>query len=407
MFASYQAVLTRPGALAFSLSGLVGRLPISMVSLGLVLLVEDATGSYGAAGAVAAAYVIGVALLAVVNGRLLDRFGQRRVLPLAITLSSASLGATMLAVEDGATAPVPHLLAALAGASMPQIGSCVRARWAYLLRDDPRLHTAFSYEAVIDETVFILGPAIVTILATTWHPVAGLATAIACGLAGSLALSVQTRTQPPPAPPRRTAGPRPPMPWGVLVVLIGTSAMLGAVFGGAEVATVALADERGRPAWAGPLLGIWALGSLLAGLTFGAIAWRTSHLLRFRWAATALALSLVPLPFIGSLLVLAPVLLLAGLAISPTLITLTALVEQTVPPARLTEGLAVVHSGMAAGIAPGAAIVGIVIDAEGASASFWVVVVAGVLGALTAWTLRHRRVGAGRPPVLPPTSPVA
>ena len=42
----------------FSAAGLVARLPISMVGLGIVLLVAAATGSYGLAGAVSAAYVV-------------------------------------------------------------------------------------------------------------------------------------------------------------------------------------------------------------------------------------------------------------------------------------------------------------------------------------------------------------
>lgn len=396
MLASYRAVLSRPGALPFSLAGLIGRLPISMVGLGLVLLVEDATGSYGSAGLVSAAYVLGNAALAILSGRLIDRFGQGRVLPVMVTASAVSLAATVWAVQEGFGSPIPHLFAAVAGATMPQIGSCVRARWVNLLGSDPKLHTAFSYEAVMDETVFITGPILVTALATAVDPVAGLATAIVCGLVGGWALAVQRRTEPPPRPSHRTGGPRTPMPWRLLGVLVFCSAMLGAVFGGAEVATVAFADEQGRPAWAGPLLGLWAAGSLLAGLAYGAMRWRTTSLLRFRIAAAGLALSLVPLPFIGSFAVLAPVLLLAGFAISPTLISLTALVAEQVPASRLTEGLAVVHAGMAAGIAPGAALVGTVIDEHGASASYVVVCGAAVVGALLTWALPSAPQG-GRP----------
>lgn len=388
MLASYRAVLSRPGALPFSLAGLVGRLPISMIGLGLVLLVEDVTGSYGSAGVVSAAYVLGNAAFAILGGRLIDRFGQGRVLPVMVTFSALGLASTVWAVQEGLSAPVPHVLAAVAGASMPQIGSCVRARWVNLLGSDPKLHTAFSWEAVMDETVFICGPILATTLATGVDPVAGLATAIVCGLVGGWALAAQRRTEPAPRPSHRTSGTtRARMPWLLLGVLVGCSAMLGMVFGGAEVATVAFTDAQGHPAWAGPLLGLWAAGSLLAGVAYGAVRWRAGSLVRFRVAAAALALSLLPLPLIGSLTVLAPVLLLGGLAISPTLISLTALVAEQVPASRLTEGLAVVHAGMAVGIAPGAALVGTVIDAHGASASYLVVGGAAVVGALLTWAL--------------------
>lgn len=400
MLDSYRAVLTLPGALSFSLAGLLGRLPISMIGLGLVLLVQHVTGSYGAAGVVSAAYVLGNAAFAVVGGRLIDRYGQSRVLPIAMVISCLALAGTVAVVVTEQPAPLPHLLAALAGATMPQVGSCVRARWASLLNRDGRLHTAFSYEAVMDETVFILGPTLVTVLATAWHPVAGLVTAIVCGLIGGLGLAAQRSTEPPTRPATRRGEIRIPMPWALLAILIGVSAMLGAVFGGAEVATVAFADEQGRKAWAGPLLGIWAFGSLLAGLAFGAASFRIPRRAQFQRAATALGVSLVPPPFLGSVWLLGPVLLLAGLAISPTLITLTGLVEEHVPAPRLTEGLAVVHSGMAFGVALGAAVVGYVVDHAGASASYGVVITAGAIGAILAWTLPDRSAPDRRTPPL-------
>ena len=62
---SYRRVLARPGALAFSSAALVARLPISMVGLGIVLLVEERTGSYGLAGTVSAVFVLAEAAFAV------------------------------------------------------------------------------------------------------------------------------------------------------------------------------------------------------------------------------------------------------------------------------------------------------------------------------------------------------
>ncbi len=158
MLTTYRRVLALPGALVFSLSGLVARLPISMVSLGIVLLVSTRTGSYSLAGTVSASYLIANALFAVLQARFIDRLGQSRVLPVAVTVFAVGMVAMMWAVETDVRAPWPHLCAALSGAAMPQIGSCVRARWSLLVPDKQALHTAFAFEAVMDETVFILGP---------------------------------------------------------------------------------------------------------------------------------------------------------------------------------------------------------------------------------------------------------
>ena len=167
--------------------------------------------------------------------------------------------------------------------------------------------------------------------------------------------------------------------------LVVAGCMLGVLFGGVEVATVAFAEELGAKAAAGPLLGVFALGSLLSGVATGAMTWRSRNAVRFRTGMLALALALVPLPFVDGFAAMTGVLFLAGFAISPTLIASVALIEETVPASRLTEGIATMTTGMYAGLAPGAAVVGAVVDRQGASASYWVTVVAAMLGALVAF----------------------
>jgi MFS family permease len=394
MLTTYRRVLGLPGALVFSLSGLVARLPISMVSLGIVLLVSTRTGSYSLAGSVSAAYLIANALFAVLQARLIDRLGQSRVLPVSVGVFAVGLSAMMAAVETDVDAPWPHLCAALSGAAMPQIGSCVRARWSLLVPDKQALHTAFSFEAVVDETVFILGPALVTVLATTVHPLAGLTTAVVAAVIGTAVLVGQRRTEPPATGATRLHGVD-PMPWRVLWPLIACAATMGALLGGAEVATVALSDELGSKPLSGLMLALWALGSLLSGVATGALHLRASNATRFRWGMLALGLLMLPLPFVGGFVPLGFFLFLSGFAISPTLIASFAWIEETVPSGRLTEGIALFTTGLAAGLAPGAALVGLVVDASGASASFWVTAVAGLVGAVLAFVAA--RVTAASP----------
>jgi MFS family permease len=380
MLTTYRRVLALPGALGFSMSGLVARLPISMISLGIVLLVSTRTGSYSLAGTVSAAFLVTNAAFAVPQARLIDRLGQSRVLPACVGVFVLGLAGTMATVELDRPAPWPHLCAALSGAAMPQIGSCVRARWSLLVPDKADLRTAFAFEAVADETVFIIGPALVTALAA---------------LLGTAALVAQKRTEPPVAA-RGGRHHDDPMPWRMLAPLVGCAVAMGFMLGGAEVATVAFSDEHGDRALSGLMLALWALGSLLAGLVTGAVQMAATNAARFRWAMLALAVLMVPLPFVHSFLLLAVFLFLAGFAISPTLIASMAWIEESVPQGRLTEGISLFITGLGVGIAPGAAVVGRVVDASGASASFWVTVVAGLLGAALAFTaasVSRRRPG--------------
>ena len=383
MLDTYRRILSVPGSLRFSASGVVARLPISMVVLGIVLLVEDASGSYGLAGAVSATYVAAGAAFAIVQGRLLDRLGQARVLVPMVSMFTAMVTLLVVSVESDWPAASTYVFAAVGGASLPAAGSCVRARWSHALRGRPAdVQTAFALEAVANESVFMLGPILVTVLATAIDPVAGLAAAIISGLTGTLLLATQRSTEPPVLPDRRTTGDRTRLPWRTLAPLVVMMFSLGALFGGAEVVTVAFSEERGSQAYAGPLLALWALGSLTAGVITGALHLRTSAADRVRLGSVGMCLAMVPLAFIDSVVLMGGALLIGGFAIAPTLIAATSLVEQSVPASRLTEGMSVLHTGVVAGIAPGAALAGLVIDRAGASSAYFVSLAAGALAAV-------------------------
>lgn len=378
MLEKYRSVLGQPGALRFSMTGVIARLPLSMVTLGIVLLVSAHTGSYAAAGAVSAAYVIANALAAIPQGRLMDSLGQRRVLIVGSVVFALALGLLIESVLGHWPAPLPHLAAALAGVSQPLIVSAVRARWQHLLDDPDHLQTAFAVEAIADEIVFMVGPTLVTFLATLWHPAAGLTAALVLGLTGALTLASQRSTEPP-ANPVAAGEKRVAMPWAALAPLTLAGASLGMLFGATEVATVAFADALGAKALSGVLLAIWSFGSLIAGIATGAISWRLSTLARLRRGALGLSVAMLLTPFVTTIWLQALVLFVAGFALSPTLIAAVSRLEEVTPRARFSEAMGLLHTGIAAGTAPGAAIGGGVIDRFGGSAAYWVAVSGAVL----------------------------
>jgi MFS family permease len=388
VLASYRRVFAHPGALAFSATGLVARLPIAMMTLGIVLLVSTRAGSYGLAGQVAAAYIVGNAAFAVPHGRLADRFGQGRVLYVDSVVFALASGMMIVSIAEDWSLPWPHVWAALAGASIPQIGTMVRGRWANLLEVDSERHTAFAVEGVADEVVFVTGPALVTFLSTVYAPESGLVVAVVAGTVGEVGLALQRRTEPP-AHPRGPSTSRAPMPWVTLAPLTVGAIALGGLFGALEVATVAFADDAGRKSLSGLMLGAFSLGSLLAGVAAGVVTWRRSPLQRARNGMGLLAVGTVSLPFLHGLAVVSGALFLTGLALAPTLIALFSLIEATVPRSRLNEAMGVVQTGVSAGIAPGAWLAGVVADAHSGSAAFWVVTVSAVLAALAGITVRE------------------
>lgn len=395
----YSTVLSRPGALAFSASGLVSRLPLSMLGLSIVIVVAARTGSYAFAGTVSASYVLAAAAMAPVQGRLIDTWGQSRVLALWATVFGTGVALLALAIATDSPTPLPHLAAVLAGVATPQTGNMVRARWSHLLKDRAELNAAFALEAVLDEVVFIVGPVLATWLTLQVHEFAGLAAAGTAGTLGSLVLAVQRATEPPAS--RRESGPREPLGTRLLVPIVAASIGIGIVFGSAEVIVVALTEERGRPGLAGVMLAVWAAGSLGAGLVVGVLPTPDDVVARLRLSLAALTLSFAPLVLVTPLEWVALALFVGGAAISPTLVAAVHLVRQNVPESRLTEALSWTTLGLSVGVAPGAAVAGWVVDhAWSASAGFLVPLAAGTVATAVALTARlPRPVDAlGRPP---------
>jgi MFS family permease len=387
MLSSYRRILAVPGALLFSGTGLVARLPLSMESLGIVLLVAAETGSYALAGALAAATTIANAVASIVQGRYLDRLGQGRVLPPLIVAWGLAVACLVASVHADWPRWTAFVAAAFMGLCLPPIGTCVRARWSHVLTRPRQLQTAYALESVVDEAVFIAGPILITALATAWDPAAGLGVMVVAGVSGTLFLAWQRATSPPRHPKVMTVADRPRMPWRTVAPLAVVAVALGCLFGSAEVATVAFAEERGAADLTGVLLALWALGSLLAGVLVGAVQIRQPLAFQVKAVTVALTCGMAPLTLIGPVWLMGLALFVTGFAIAPVFIAALTLVQQTVPAARLSEGMSFVHTGLAAGLAPGAAISGLVVDAAGSSSAYLVPVAAGVIASLAALTL--------------------
>lgn len=373
----YADVLSTRGAAAFSGAAAVARLPMSMIGIGTVLMVQTLYGSYGMAGRVAAVLGLAQAFVSPQLARLVDRRGQRAVLLPSLAVTSVGLaglvGAAVLHAPEG----VLWLFAAVAGASQGSYGSMVRARWSHVVPEPRRLHTAYSLESAVDELVFIAGPILATTLATAAFPASGLVVAGVATVVGGLWFCAQRATE----PPVSAAGHEAPHRSAVFVpgvpVLMVAFAATGVIFGATEVSTVAFAEEQGAKAMSGVVLAVFAAGSLLAGLAYGARHWLSPAPRRFAIGMCALAAGVALFWFVDSLWVLAGVMFVAGMAIAPTIITGNQLVQNLMAPQQLTEGLAWVGTAIGVGASMGASLAGARVDAAGAHAGFLVAMVAG------------------------------
>ncbi|MGW0862237.1 MFS transporter [Streptomyces sp. NPDC002611] len=390
----YGRLLRTRGAWTFLLPGFAARQPFAMLTISIVLLVQHTTGSYGAAGAAAAVTGVSMALFAPYSGRLADRYGQRAVLIPGVLLHAVSgLTLTALALLD---APLWAVFAAAVptGASVPQVGPMVRARWGVKLKDSLLMTTAAAFESVTDELTFVVGPLLATALCTAIDPAAGLVTEASLTLIGGLLFAAQKSTQPSVegrghARVEHASALRVP---GVRVLIV-TFLGIGAVFGGMQVSLAAYTESIGEPGLNGVLYGVFAAGNMISGLVCGAIAWRAAPQRRLVIGYTALALTASGLWAADSVPVLAGLGLLVGMCIAPALITGYTLVDGLVPAGARTEAFTWLTGAVALGQAAAVSIAGQLEDRLWGGAGFLVPMGGTVLALATLLALRSRLAG--------------
>lgn len=339
-----------------------------MTGIGIVWLVHARTGSYAAAGLVTGGFAVADAVAGPQIGRLVDRFGQTRVLPYAL---GAHAGAVALLLAGA----VPDLVAGvLVGATLPQLSALSAARWSALLSGEraAALPAAFALEALTNGASYMAGPALVSVLGAAGRPGAGVLLAAALVVGGGLALAVQRRTEPPLTghAERRHAGRALLRSAFLRQVALGLT--LGVFFGAVQVSVAAYAVGRGTPDAAALLYVAFNCTNLVGGWAYG--AWRHGGSPRRRQAAAAACLTLasIPLTFLDAPLAVGATLALTGLAVPVLLILASVLTESAVPRAVLTQAFTWGNSASAAGIAGAAAIAGRAVDASGAHGGFGV-----------------------------------
>lgn len=402
-FSAYRRLLRRRGAVGFFVPAIVARLGVAATGIGLLLSVHGFTGSYAFAGAVTGAFAITEAIAGPQIGRLIDRFGQGRILPLVAGIHLIAIVLTVLAAA-GASLPLSVLAAIAAGATVAQPGALSGARWVHILPERTDLRVAFSLEAAVNDAVYIIGPPLVTLLSGLIAPWAGTAAAAALLVVGCLFLAAQRTTAPPPAGRMPRGGgtrerPARGMRSRPFVAAVGVNLGLGCFFGAAPVLVTATAAGAGVPALAGFILAVASVASLASGLAYGASRVRVGPQTIQVAAALVLLSALVIAASWPSLPGVTIAVLVAGIAIAPLVATSSQIVEASVERRVLTQGLTWINTASAAGIGISSAAVGLAIESGGLRAATLValcLVSVAVTSALIGFSRRRADRGATR-----------
>jgi MFS family permease len=391
VFRPYISVMRASGAALPLVASFLGSLPISMLTLGVLLLVQSSTGSFSSAGIASGALSAGNACGLLVQGRLIDRHGQTRVL--LVTGLGCTTWLILLTVATTRHLPLPLVvtLAGAAGAFIPATISSMRVLWPTLVSRTQDLETAYALLAVQFHVAMITGPLVVSGVLLLAGP--SVAVLVAAGLAGSSAVvfastAASRRWNPSGvrrSSPRRTALATP----GIRTLLVAALAG-GVAFGLISVAIPATAVARGAPALAGILFACVSVGELVGGTAYGARSWSAPRARRLLLAQAAGSVGAVGVALMSAQpMVMMVALLIFGALHAPAGIAASSLLDDVAAKGTLTQSYtAMVAAGLIGG-SLGNSVGGML---ENATAS-WVLFVAsaGAMGATATWILLRMR----------------
>ena len=368
--ARYSAVLEQPGLRSAIVASVLGRLPIGITGLAILMLAQDTTGSFGAGGAVAACYVAGLALVAPLLGRLIDRYGPKSTLLCCAFAFPSALAGLVAALSAPAPMWLAFALAGATGASFPPITVCMRTFLKQRLQEQTLLATAYSLESVLIELIFILGPVLVAIFVALASPAAAVLFAAACGCAGTLLFQRSQALSQWRIEARGSASLFGPLAEPGFVPLLVVIVCYASAFGLVEIGTAAYATEAGGPAFAGVLLGIMSVGSAAGGLVYGSRSWRLPLAKQFALMLGLMGLGVAPLALLHASWAFGLWCLAAGIAMAPALIMQSMLVAGNSKPEHSTEAFTWSTTGLLAGVGLGLTLGGGLLEHAKSSAVF-------------------------------------
>ena len=386
----YARILRTPGVASIVVATAIGRLPIGISGLAILLYVQEVHGSFAAAGVAAGALALGSAAGAPLQGRLIDWRGERALLP----LSFAHAGGLLLVWALGAADAAPAVLAVAAfaaGAAIPPVSSVLRSRWPLLLSDRPELvPSAYALDSVLIELIFVLGPLLTAVIASMLSPPVALAVSAVSVVAGTVAFTALPPSRAfQPERDRRTAGALGALASPGVRTLVLTSVPAGIGVGICEVALPAFSHAEGSAATAGVLLAVWSLGSAAGGLVYGALPNRPPLDRVHLTVAALLPLGLLPMALAPSVAVMALLVIPAGMFIAPLLATRNELVGWVAPEGARTEAYTWPVTAVVGGIAVGSAVAGALVEGPGWQTAFLVAAAVAAVGTLIVALRRH------------------
>lgn len=390
----YRDILRVREAYAFDIGCFLMRFLPYMNTIGTVTMLSLSGLSFFVAGLVSSVIALSTFVVAPRVSKLVDTYGQSRVVPWAAFINLAGLVLMVAIVALGGPEWLLFVAAILMGFS-PNPPALARARWTYLIRSGklgnaaPIMRTMFSYEGVLDDIGFMFSPSLSVALASTIAPTAGMVFGGVAFAAGTVLLMFSRSTEPQPGWDEAASHEGSAQSDGtsradedfahrksvfrtssIVRVLFVLMLFVGAFYGVFDTSTVSFSEEIGNTTFASIVLITSGIASMLMGFVFGMIRLRMPQYRQLILFAVLIGCAYGTMILVDSALSLFLVGTLAAFFYAPFLIVANATCERAVPGDRLTEAITWLNAGATCGMAFGPTIAGTVIDTVGATYSF-------------------------------------
>jgi predicted MFS family arabinose efflux permease len=355
---TYRSLLRRSVVRRQAASGLLAQVTQGAASVAIILVIRAETRSLALAGAIVSAVWIAGGIARPLQGRVIDRGGARRLLAVCGVAHAAALAGIVGVSRLQGLGWLLIVLGVLAGIALPPISTSMRTAWPVLVSPDERT-ACYSLVYLVQELAILAGPLLLAALTAAFSAsVALIAIAVLAGC-GTLAFAATTGVATSGSSGASTVSGSPLRARGLPVLLV-IALLVGGVLGALQVAAAALAAAHHAPAAAGLLIAAFSVGGIVGAAIYGARRWRARAWRRLVLLLVLLTTPLALMTTTQSLIVVAGLVLLAGVTLNPALSTFSLLLDQHIAGGAVAEAFGWLSTAIAAGTGGGSALTAVI-----------------------------------------------
>ena len=355
---TYKTLISLKGAKNLIFFGYLGRAPYAMLQVGMVIFGNYKTGSYAVGGAMAAGFSISNALIQPVNGRLVDKIGQRKVV--SFLLAGFIMTSLLVTIGEFERDLIYIVLSVFLGVTVPNIGAYTRRNWK-VITEEADNQKVQAIESSIDELNFLVGPSVFATVSNYLNPIIALYIAIVSSIVGTIGVVFSKSIE---VTNHQSLNNENTSIWisKNKLPLLTTLIFVGACLSSISVYVVAKEDIENIKNLTAFYYLINGSTALLSALFYGYYFSNTKNLNKYNIVFVYLAISVSTFFFFNTknLILLAG--LLCGFGIGPIFLLANSYVSNVTKSSTLTEAYSWLASSVGFGIALGSSLFGYVIE---------------------------------------------